>query len=296
MTTEPKVSIVIPTCNRPKLLSRALSSVRAQTFTDFELIVIDDGDKVRAHDVVSEFHDARFHYVRNDPPRRGGSVSRNVGIQKAVGEYVAFLDDDDMWEPDKLDVQMRAFMTSDASVGFSVTAVRNRTDEGEVINTVMDGVHDFLPILLLRFKGFLTSALVVRKSVFAAIGVFDESLPSHQESDLLLRIAQKYKGLGIDTPLVIMNMETSRGEHIGGDLSRRILGRELLLKKHLMLYKDHPAKLSKHYFWLALWCRDAGLLTKAKIYFRQAFTLSKNPRYFYHYLSMSLRKDANCKS
>ncbi len=289
-TSSPLVSVVVPTFNRPELVARALRSVLAQTFTDYEIVVVDDGDKIGARDVVGSFHDPRIRYLKNDPPKRGGGATRNVGISESKGKYVAFLDDDDEWLPEKLALQLEEFTKTAPDVGFSVTSVSNTTDNGEVVNRVVPGVRNFLPIILIRFKGFLTSSLVVRRSVFADVGMFDASLPSHQEIDLLLRIGQKYKGIGIAKPLVRMNMLSARGEHIGGNLDRRIKGRELLLEKHMVLYAQHPRELALLIFWLALWCRDAGQSEKAKQYFMKAFLLSKNPRYLFHWLYTCLKR------
>ncbi len=284
----------MPTANRPALLKRAIQSALLFAPPDTEIIVVDDGQKERAQDVVSGFGDSRIHYVPHETAR-GGSAARNTGIKVAQGEFIAFLDDDDEWLPEKMQKQFVPFADTPHEVGFSVTGVLNVGDSGEMISEGPDGTADFLPILLTRFKAFLTSTLIVKKYVFDEIGGFDETLPSHQESDLLLRIAQKYKGFGVPEPLVRMNMQSARGEHIGGNLPRRIKGREMLLVKHKDLYRAHPTLLAKHYFWLGLWCRDAGEMAKAKKYFLKAFTLTWNPRYLGHYLVVFYKKDFVCQ-
>lgn len=275
-----KVSIVIPTCNRPLLLKRAICSVLAQTYQDFEIIVVDDGMKEHAKNVVATFGDARIRYLKNETSLGGGGA-RNRGIKDAHAPFIAFLDDDDEWLPEKLAVQMEQFANTNAQVGFCFTGARIETDEGAEVTRTKEGVNDLRKVALLRFKGFLTTTLVVKRAVFDDVGLFDESLPSHQEAELILRITRKYKGLGINRPLVVMNMHSH--EHIGGDLSRRIRGKELVLTKHTALYAKYPRMLAKQYFWLALWCRDLGDKKKAKDYFWKAFYLSMNPRYFAHW-------------
>ena len=277
-----KVSIVIPTHNRPELLKRAILSVLAQTYRDFEVIVVDDGDKPHAKNVVDGFADVRFRYIAHEPANRGGSVTRNTGIKESRGEYIAFLDDDDEWLPEKLALQVEALSHAGEEVGFSATGVENVTEHGSTQNKIQNGIYDFSEIVLLRFKGFITSSLLIRRKVFDDVGFFDESLPSHQEVDLLIRITRFYKGVGIDLPLVRMNM--THHDHIGGDLARRILGRELLLAKHVDIYAKHKKALAKQYFWLAIWCRDFGKTKKGKEYFWKAFRLSGNPRYLFHAL------------
>lgn len=277
----PKVSVIIPTHNRPDLLTRAIRSVLVQTYQDFEVIVVDDGMKERAEDVVAKFGDPRIRYLKNESSLGGGGA-RNRGIVEARGEYIAFLDDDDEWLPEKLSVQMNVFEMAPKDVGFCFSAVINVFHGHEEVTHVEDGVFDFRDIALRRFKGFLTSTLVVRKMVLNEVGRFDEFLPSHQESELIIRITRKYRGIALDQPLVRMNMTPH--DHIGGNLNRRIKGKELVLEKHAALYTKYPRALAKQYFWLALWCRDSGEFVKAKAYFWKAFRLSWNPRYFYHWI------------
>src|SRR6056297_76448 len=103
----PAVSVVIPTCNRAHLIGDALDSVRAQTFRDFEIVVVDDGSEddtvARVHRWAAEGGD-RLRYIAQ--PRSGGNAARNAGILVATGRYIAFLDSDDVWAPGKLERQM----------------------------------------------------------------------------------------------------------------------------------------------------------------------------------------------
>lgn len=277
----PKVSVIIPTCNRPELLKKALASVLAQTFKDYEVIVVDDGDKVRSNGVIDALSDSRFRYVTNEPPRRGGAHARNKGVKLATGNYIAFLDDDDEWEPNKLAVQSKELDNAPHNVAFSYTgALSVYPDHIERIH-ITSGVHDVRPMALTRFKGFLTVTLMIKKNVFDEIGGFDESLPSHHDPELILRLSERHLALGLDLPLTRVNMDATR-EHIGGSLDRRIRGREIVLAKHRDLLKQHPQKLAYHYFQLGIWCRDSGDLKKARSYFFKAFSLSWNPRHLVH--------------
>lgn len=288
----PKVSVVIPTCNRPELLTRAVRSVLAQTYQDIEIIVVDDGVKECAEGVVTTFGDPRIRYLKNETSLGGGGA-RNRGIVEAQGEYVAFLDDDDEWLPEKLRIQIDALEQAPQDVGFCFSAVVNVFSDHEETTHVENGVFDFSQIALRRFKGFLTSTLILSKAVLDEVGGFDESLPSHQEPELIIRVTRKYRGIGIDQPLVRMNMTPH--EHIGGDMSRRIKGKELLLQKHEVLYGEYPAILARHYFQLGLWYRDEGKLVQAREYFSKAFTLSRNPRYLMHWLFASYKKSFVCQ-
>jgi glycosyltransferase involved in cell wall biosynthesis len=262
MSNIPNVSIVIPTHNRPELLKRALDSVYAQTYTDFEVIVVDDGDAPRAHDVLSGYRSRpNFVYLETEKDT-GGSATRNVGIGHARGEYVAFLDDDDEWLPKKLETQIPLLKEASAKVGFVFCAVHNIHLDGRVETTpVNPDTRDYSTIALIRFNGFMTSGLIVRKTVFDDVGMFDESLPSHQEADLILRIAQKYEGIGLKEAYVNMRV-SSLDDHIGGNIGRRIAGREMVLAKHTDIFLHHPDLCARHYFWLALRYREDGQYKK----------------------------------
>lgn len=287
----PKVSIIIPTCDRPQFLRRALESVRAQTFTEWEAIIVDDGS-LNAKEVVDAFHEPRFRYVREAPPRRGGAAARNTGIRSARAPYIAFLDDDDIWLPQKLAIQYRALSETTDDVGFSVTAASVVGEAETHLNTVpAEGISDFSDLVLTLFKGFLTSTLMVRRAVFDEIGMFDEALPSHQETDLVIRMTRRYRGVGIAEALSTTDMTAH--EHIGGDITRRIRGREMLLTKHAALFAAHPRALAKNYFWLGLWYRDAGRGREARRCFSKAFFLSGNPRYALHSLANFGKAKAN---
>ena len=279
----PKVSVIIPTCNRPDLLPRAIKSVLSQIYQDFEIIVVDDGDKRSAENVVRQFKDNRIKYIKH-VERKGGAAARNTGIKAAQGEFIAFLDDDDEWLPKKLEIQMGQFENTPNDVGFCFSAVRNVYDKKEEDSRVKDGIDDCRELALRRLKGFLTVTLIIKRYVFDEVGMFDERLPSHQEPDLMIRVSKKFRGLGINKPLVRVSMSCSY-EHVGGSIKRRIAGREIILSKYADEYEKRPEVLAYHYFQLGLWYRDDGQKNKAKEYFKKAWKESFRLRYFYHYLS-----------
>ncbi len=301
----PKVSVIIPTCNRPELLSRAIQSVLDQTYQDFEIIVVDDGDVKSAEDVVrrlkseevrppdiTQFGEVgprldiseRIKYIKHEQ-RKGGAAARNTGIKAAKGEFIAFLDDDDEWLPEKLKIQMKEFENTPRDVGFCFSAVKNIYKDKEETSKVPEGANDYHELALRRLKGFLTVTLVIKKYVFDEVGAFDENLPSHQEPDLMIRVSKKFKGLGINKALVRVSMSCSY-EHVGGSIKRRIAGREIILSKYFDEFKKRPEVLAYHCFQLGLWCRDDGQKDKAKEYFKKAWQTNFNLRYFLHYLRM----------
>lgn len=278
----PKVSVVIPTHNRPEFLKKALVSVLGQTYDDFEIIVVDDGLEKRADKIVNDFHDNRIKYIQHKEGR-GGSVARNTGIKMAQGEYVAFLDDDDEWFKNKLEQQVKLLEASDDKVGFCYTGVERKVDDKIIINKVFSGEINYFEIALRHFKGALTSTLLVKKEVFKRCGLFDEDLPSHQEAELIIRFSKEYKAIGIDKPLIRM-FGDSNHKHIGGDLNKRTRGMEMVLEKYKDEYKKRPAVLAQNLFRLALFYRDNGNKKKARENFQKALIIKFNLRYLVHYL------------
>src|ERR1700737_4457090 len=112
----PKVSVIIPTYNRAELLRSAIISVLTQIFQDFEVIVVDDASRDNTQNVVHSFNDRRIRYIRNGM-NKGDAVARNVGITNSSCEYIAFLDDDDEWLPEKLEKQINLLENSSPNVG-----------------------------------------------------------------------------------------------------------------------------------------------------------------------------------
>ncbi len=283
----PKVSVVIPTYNRPSLLQKAIQSVLNQTFQEFEIIVVDDGEEKRANNIVKSFKNDKIKYIQHKHSM-GGAVARNTGIKNAQGKYIAFLDDDDEWLPEKLKLQVEVLDKSGDDVGFCFSAVTQKRDEGVISGEVKSGVMDYYERSLQTFKGILTSSLLIKKNVFTVVGMFDEEFPTHQEAELMIRISKEFKGIGINKPLVVM-MVFSNHKSVGKNLQNRIIGRELILKKHFAEFKKRPDFLAKHYFQLALFYRDDKQYKKARSIFKKAWQTKFNWRYFAHYLMSNIK-------
>lgn len=280
----PKVSVIIPTHNRPELVGLAISSVLNQTYNDLELIVVDVGLEKRADQIANGFNDSRLTYIKSDR-ELNGSAARNVGIKRAKGEFIAFLDDDDEWLPEKLAVQMREFENTSQDVGFCFSATIGVYEDRNEEARVYSGARNYLEEILFQLKGFLNVTLIVKKYVFDDVGFFDEEMPSHQETELLVRIAKKYKGLGVNRPLVRVNMKKGY-EKLGYDLSKKAAGREMILEKHKDEFARRPKALANHYFQIGLWYRNDNQLKKAREYFKKAWDLNHKLIYVIHYLSL----------
>lgn len=227
---EPLVSVVLPTLDRPVLLGRAIRSALAQTFRDFELIVVDDGSAPETRAVVESFEDERVRYARQE--RRGAAAAENLGIAMARGRYVAFLDDDDEWLPEKLGAQVARFGREPAETAVVYTGrIVNRYGRrtyGPSRSTAKNSGMIHREILSRRVVVSLVSAMV-RKECLEEIGGFDESLPTSNDYDLWIRLSERYAFAYLPEPLVSVN-------YTPGSLStfppKILAARKMLIEKH----------------------------------------------------------------
>ena len=188
------ISVVIPTHNRADLLPRAIKSVQNQTWTDLEIVVVSDGSEDDTKAVVEALakDDDRIRFIEYFPAK-GGNVARNTGIENAAGEYVAFLDDDDEFMPEKLEKQM-AVMESDREIGLVYTGVRViYVNEDVEYASVPKAEGDLSTEILLDNIIGTTSTVMARKEILLAAGQFDVQLRALQDFDLWIRVCQLCK-------------------------------------------------------------------------------------------------------
>src|SRR3990172_7360951 len=171
----PKVSVIIPTYNREKYIVETLQSVFEQTFTDYEVIVIDDGSTDNTSVVLKPYLD-RIVYIRK--PNGGQGSARNVGIKKAKGEYIAFLDSDDLWLPEKLEIQVR-YLDGHPEAGLVFTDMVIFCQDESGMHQELKEIHyrggdiSFRTLLKWNFVPNLT--VMARQSCINTAGLFDES-------------------------------------------------------------------------------------------------------------------------
>jgi glycosyltransferase involved in cell wall biosynthesis len=235
----PQVSVIIPTRNRSDFLRAALSSVLKQTYQNFEIIVVDDASTDDTATVVASFNDERIRFLQHET-NKGGSAARNTGIHASKCDYIAFLDDDDEWLPDKLRKQMEVLVASPPEVGGVYTGCLDVDKaSGKVIRQRIPTKRGnlFRDLLIQNCVGG-TSTMLLRKVCFQQVGLFDESLPRSQDYDLWIRISQEFLFECVQEPLFKYNIH---GRKISTDL-RAVKGLDLLATK----YASYP--LSKRLY------------------------------------------------
>ncbi len=189
----PKVSVVIPTYNRVCTVVRAIESVLTQTYQNLEIIVVDDGSTDNTREVIERLHDPRVRYIRHGE-NRGGSLARNTGIEAATGEYIAFLDSDDEWLPEKLERQVQLFQRSEPCVGAVYCGFATVGEHGQITATRIPEHRGMILEELYTWNVIpSTSWVVMRRECFLRVQPFDPAMPSCQDWDLWIRLARYYE-------------------------------------------------------------------------------------------------------
>lgn len=266
---EPLVSVVVPTYGRSTLLERALRSVLAQTYSNWELLVVDDnesGSSARAETerLLARYEiDPRVHYIRHET-NAGGSQARNTGISAAEGAYVAFLDDDDEWLPTKLEVQCRLLedLPQRVAAAYCGYSVQSSALARVTAVPACSYRRPYPRILVDNFIG-TTSTLICRKSALEEIGMFDTALPAAQDRELLIRLCRSYEIACVNEPLVRFNWHD--GARVTKQLGKKLEAQETLyrryaadLKQNRRLHSRYLVEQAK----LQLQCDQAGKATR----------------------------------
>jgi glycosyltransferase involved in cell wall biosynthesis len=204
----PTVTVVLPTYNRAATLGRAAQSVLAQTFSDLELIVVDDGSADDTEDLISRLMtaDGRIRYMKH-PTNLGQARARNTGIGGAAGEFVAFQDSDDEWRETKLARQVAQFRTLPETVGLVYCGMDAVGPEGRrhfPVPCFSPAEKDlYRKGLRYAFSGIGIQSCMFRRRVFETSGMFDEEMKALEDMELLLRAARHYGFSCIEETLVL---------------------------------------------------------------------------------------------
>src|SRR5262245_54582093 len=206
----PEVSVIIPAFNREATIGRAISSVLAQTWANFEIVVVDDGSQDATVTVATSFGDERVRIVRHEQ-NRGAAAARNTGIRAAKGEFIALLGSDDGWFSYKLAMRLGQLREQAPETCVSCTGViLHLIDRGICREYRLQDCADWRRRLALGCDERPGSTLLARRHVFARVGLLDESFHRYEDWDWLLRYATSDgRVLAISTPLA--HVHNTRG-------------------------------------------------------------------------------------
>ena len=257
----PAVSIVIPAYNRAGSIAAAIRSVLRQTWTDFELIVVDDASSDGTLEAAAEVRDPRLRLIAGRS-NRGAAAARNLGAAAARGRWIAFQDSDDEWLPEKLEKQMARL--EGAAAGDFVAAYCGLLTLGWIDDApdarlavrylpgpaVSPAEGDILGSLLVD-NLISTQTLVVRRDLFHALAGFDAGSPAYIDWDLAIRLAQHGPIAFVDEPLVHQRFSANS---ITRDAAAKLAGRTRLVVRNRAAFARHPGLLARQYRYIANGC------------------------------------------
>jgi glycosyltransferase involved in cell wall biosynthesis len=236
---DPFFTVVIPTHNRSNRLKKAIESVLSQTFQSFEISVIDDHSTDNTFSVVKSFKDRRINYMLNIR-KQGACGARNVGIFTAKGKWIAFLDDDDEWLPEKLHLQFESIQQFEDSVGMICTDYKIIKGDGfDPISVKYRPSGWISKEILYGYRIGCLSSTCVRTKILRNINGFDEDFKSSQDWDLWYRVAEISQLKNIPKTLVLMHQE-DRSDRIGENYIAKLHGHILMRKKYAKIIDKDP--------------------------------------------------------
>lgn len=208
----PKVSVTLPTWNRLPLLRKAIDSVLAQTYRDFELIIADDGSTDGTRDYLEAIGDPRVRPIRLE--HHGLTSARSAALRHVRGEWVAFLDSDDLWLPEKLALQLNRLATHAtcrwSCTGYSFVDADERPlpERSSLLHRPVSG-HILEPMLKFEFVPSIVTT-IVQRSLIQEIGGFDEGISICADFDFMLRLATRSEICALPESLVLVREHAGR--------------------------------------------------------------------------------------
>lgn len=239
-TSKPTVSVVIPTYNRGTKLNRAVNSVCDQTYKKWKLYVVNDDPENDVREFLPE--DDRINYIQHKQ-NKGAPAARNTGIRASEAPYIAFLDDDDAWKPEKLERQVNAFQKLSRDYGLVYTG-RDIIEDDSVIKTHHPNTTGDVFTELLGRNFIPSETPIIRRECIEQVGDFDIKLESSQDFDLWLRIARSYKVSAIPDSLAIAYQ--GHENRISKDMRRKYNGKKRFISKYWEDLEENPIAMSTH--------------------------------------------------
>lgn len=227
------VSVIIPVYNREKTVKKSIMSVLNQTYTDFELIIVDDASTDNSINVIREIQDDRIRIICHEN-NKGASAARNMGIDAAKGEYIAFNDSDDLWRENKLEFQMEALLKNDVDICFCQMERNNYQNVNRIHPTISEGIVDAK--LLMMESLCSTQTMICKKHVFDKYR-FDETLPRWLDYDFVIRSSVDFKFYFLKKILVDVYLQDN--SITSNEDNKQLEIFELFVDRHRYLFKEH---------------------------------------------------------
>lgn len=262
--SSPRVSVVLPTYNRAEELRVSVLSVLRQSFTDFELLVVDDASDVDIAPLLESFADSRVRLIKRS--RNGGvAAARNSGLTQACGEYVAFQDSDDEWLLDKLEKQISVLDSEGSGTVANLCGIARYTYEGDMVRSANQliqlgrepGFIDFL-----NYPAVYTQTCVVRRDVLTECGGFDETLKIWDDREMLLRISLVGRVSVCESILVVSGQTRNSLTVVNKDW---VQDQRHILQKHRAEIERYPGLFIRQRYFVARLLAEEGAFTACRI-------------------------------
>lgn len=251
--TKPLVSVIITTCNRRPILQRALESVFQQTYKNIEIIVIDDCSTDDTEDFCKR-QPVIYHKIGES---KGGNHARNEGIRLSKGIWMAFLDDDDWWLPEKIEKCLRVAQVHPDTVVYNLRGFARKNQNWITYESYKAEMTGDISIKALYNGGFTsTSSLFVSKEALLKVGLWDEDLKIWQDNDLIIRLAQNYNFFCLDEYLTIYWIDENDKNKLSNKYYEWKNAVKYLRKKHSAIIKKTNFK--EKYLLLNFYLREAS--------------------------------------
>ena len=267
------VSAVVPTYNRSNLLLGALNSICKQTFRPIEIVVVDDGSTDDTGNAVNNWSRKNeepgslvVRYVVHE--NQGANASRNRGIKESQGEFIAFLDSDDRWLPEKLAKQI-PILQANIDIGGLYCGLRNVDLVGEEQYLSEPRAYpagNLLQQLLIHDVTEATSCWVVRRECFEKVGGFDVTLPARQDWDMWIRLSERYD-IGC-VQEILVELGNHAGERVRSMAQREIEAHKTIFRKYAHIRARFP-------LWVSLAARSAMYRRRGRVYFHRGISTKK---------------------
>jgi glycosyltransferase involved in cell wall biosynthesis len=273
----PDVTVVIPTHDRPILAAQAASMALAQTGVNVEVIVVDNGSSPANTDLLAQLIDPRAKLI-TEPHQVGVSVARNIGAELASSDWIAFLDDDDLWPSYKLRAQLDALAAAPDSRWCISGTVCVDTDMKPVLPARMPSAGTRADVELLQRSFVSMSDLVVRRDIMFDCGAFDASLRHYEDWDFVIRLAVKSPSPAVvDRPLSLYRLNPGSATH---QIDRMRLALQDFVPRHEALREEYGVAFDWRapMFWWGFRMSQEGYASEASLLFRESFHRTRDPR------------------
>lgn len=270
------ISVVIPTYNRASTLARALDSVLEQTHRPREIILVDDDSQDDTSTLVRDYTSCGITYLRLK--KNGGvSAARNVGISRATGTFVSFLDSDDELSPDQLERQLHIATKSDQYHLVFTSIIIREPRKSDCVHRAKTGEYSTINLYNSNSTAGGASGAMVRRQAILTAGGFNEKLPAFEDWDLWFRLSPAGKAICIDTTFTIVNDDTAN--RITKNISSLSKGLRYIYLKYIRPYeRKHGPQLDEFYITFGDMLLAAGRKKAARISFVHSFVRKKRLR------------------